>query len=413
MHSLLTDARTMLPELRTLRHTLHEHAEVGFHLPATFKLVTSWLEAIGLTPTPCGTSGITAVIPGASPGKTILLRADMDALPIQENTGLPYACTTGAMHACGHDLHTAMLLGAAKLLNERRTHFPGNVKLMFQPAEERLEGAAHMIEAGVLESPTVAASVMPHVLAGVPFPTGTVLVSAPGVGAPSADFFRIVLRGKGCHGSSPHAGIDPLLPAAHLLSALPSVTARELSPSENAVLTVGHLTGTTAANVIPDCVELSGTLRTVSETTRDYLLFRLRQMTEGIASAFRVEGEVRIDSSCPTLINDKALSETAYNALKQLLPTDHVYLTSDPAISSGGSALGRGSEDFSYVSHRVPSLMLAIAAGNPDSGFTYPLHHPSVRFDDDALSYGAATLAQVAMEWLHTSAVPQCPPQCP
>ncbi len=390
----------MLPKLRTLSHTLHKHAEIGFHLPATCKLVTTHLRDLGLPPTPCGTSGISAVIAGTSPGKTILLRADMDALPIEETSGLPYACPNGAMHACGHDMHTAMLLGAAELLLARRQQFSGNVKLMFQPAEERLAGAVHMIEAGILDSPAVDASVMPHVLTGIPFPTGTVLVSAPGVSAPSADFFRIVLRGKGCHGSSPHAGIDPLLPAAHLLSALPTVTARELSPGEHAVLTVGHLTGTTTANVIPDSVELSGTFRTVSETTRDYLLFRLRQMTEGIASAFRVEGEVHIDSSCPTLVNDEAMSSTAYRALKGILPEGHVFLTSDPAISGGESALGRGSEDFSYISHKVPSVMLAIAAGCSDSGYTHPLHHPSVRFDDDALAVGAAALAGVALEWL-------------
>ncbi len=402
MHPILQQSHSLIHTMTQLRHTLHSYAEVGFELPKTCALVKEHLAKLGISAAPCGQSGLTAILHGREPGKTFLLRADMDALPITEESGVSYAGTNGSMHACGHDMHTAMLLGAAELLMTNRDRLKGSVKLMFQPAEERLEGAKSMIDAGVLDKPKVDAALMVHVLSGVPLKTGTVLVSAPGINAPSADFFHIKLTGKGCHGSDPSAGIDPLLPAAQLLMSLSALTSKELGLSNDAVLTVGHLTGTSAANVIPEAVTLHGTLRTTNEETRTYLHRRIYHIAEGIALASRVKAKFVIDSSCPTLISDASLSEAAYRHLSEMLPKDLLYRTSDPAFSDGSKAIGRGSEDFSYVSHRVPSLMLALSAGAPSNEGGYPLHHPRVHFEDAALSYGAAAMAQVAMRWLES-----------
>ena len=270
---MLQQAMKLKKELTAHRRWLHAHAETGFDLTDTRDYVLEQLTRMGYTPRLCGRCGVTADLnPGASP--TILLRADMDALPIREEAPLPFACKAGKMHACGHDLHTAMLLGAAKLL--RNQAIQGNVRFLFQPAEELLEGAKDVIASGVLEG--VDAAMMIHVTVGAPLPTGMAIISSPGVSAPAADYFTISIRGKSCHGSAPQDGIDPLPAAAQILLAFQNIQTRELGLNDRAVLTIGSIHGGTAANVIADSVEMRGSLRTADETVRAKLRRRMEEI---------------------------------------------------------------------------------------------------------------------------------------
>ncbi len=397
--TLLREAAEMKEELTKKRKYLHAHAETGFALENTLDYVKSELSGMGYTPEPCGRAGITALAGGKKPGKVFLLRADMDALPIREQSGVEFASENGCMHACGHDMHTAMLLGAAKLLKKHEDELSGTVKLMFQPAEEIFEGSRDMIRAGVLENPRVDAALMIHVMAGMPFAPGTVIVSDPGVSAPAADYFEIRVRGKGCHGSMPNMGVDPLTAAAHILIALEEIRTRELAMNDRAVLTIGTFHAGTAANAIPDEAVMGGSLRTFDEGVRTKVKERMTDIAAGIAKAFRAEAEVIFGSGCPTLRNDKALSEDAHRYVRELLGAGRAFTVAE--LSAGGGASGSaGSEDFAYISQEVPSIMLALAAGQSEKGYAYPQHHPMVKFDNDALDTGCAVYAYTAMRWL-------------
>lgn len=394
--SLLAEARKYEVELIQTYRTLHHHAEIGFELTKTKAYVEKCLSEMGYETVSCGKCGLVATAGKQTGGKGFLLRADMDALPIWEETGLTFAATDGQMHACGHDMHTTMLLGAARLLKEHENELKGCVKLMFQPAEEILEGAKDMVEAGVLEQPKVDAAMMIHVMTGVSMKTGTVVVAPAGVSAPAADFFRIKVQGKGCHGSTPHQGIDSLTAAAHILIALQELQAREMAIADEAVLTIGRMDGGSAANVIADTTVMEGTIRSYDEELRNNLKNRMCEIAEGIAGAFRANAEVTFTSGCPTLINDERLVKSVTEYTRSLLGGEWVY-SSDAGGITGKSKMS-GSEDFAYVSQRVPSVMLALAAGEEDN--PYPLHHPKVRFDEQVLAVGSAVYAHNAMEWL-------------
>ena len=349
---LLQEAEALRAQILAERRWLHENAETGFDLNKTHAFVKQELADMGYQPVDCGRAGIVALAGGKKPGKVFLLRADMDALPIQEESGVEFACKSGNMHACGHDLHTAMLLGAARLLKAHEAEIPGTVKLMFQPAEEIFEGSHDMIEAGLLENPKVDAALMIHVMAGMPFPAGTVIVSAPGVSAPAADYFEIKVRGKGCHGSMPNTGIDPLTAAAHILIGLQELQARELAMDDRAVLTIGTMNAGTAANVIPDSVTMGGSIRTFDEETRAMLKKRMAEIAGGIAQAFRAEADVAFGSGCPTLVNDRDLSACCETYVKELLGKGKAFSVAELNAMSGGgsSSKSAGSEDFAYVS---------------------------------------------------------------
>ena len=394
---IMQEARALAPEITDHRHWLHSHAETGFALRETKPYVRAALEAMGYEVRECGKAGLTTTV-GKSGGKVLLLRADMDALPIVEEADVPFPCPNGRMHACGHDMHTAMLLGAAKLLKAHEEELPGMVKLMFQPAEEIFEGSADMIENGILEDPKPDAAIMIHVTAAVPMPAGTVIVSSPGVSAPAADYFTIKVQGKGCHGSTPQNGVDPITAAAHILIALQEIHARELASTEEAVLTIGTFHGGTAENVIADSVTMGGTIRTYDENIRTLLKERMTDIASGIASAFRATAEVTFGSGCPTLVNDGPLSNAVTGYLRDLLGPHGAFTTAQ--LSGGKPSRGGGSEDFAYISQQVPSLMLALAAGEPDKGYAYPQHHPKVKFDEDALPVGTAVFVWTAMEYL-------------
>ena len=398
---LLQEAEQSRDHVLRERRALHQMPGTGFAIGDTLAYVRQELTEMELQPTDCGRAGLTALVGGKRPGRVFLLRADMDALPIQEEADVDFASQNGRMHACGHDLHTAMLLGAARLLKAHEDEIDGTVKLMFQPAEEIFEGSHDMIEAGLLEHPKVDAALMIHVMAGMPFPAGTVVVSAPGVSAPAADYFDIKVQGKGCHGSMPNTGVDPLTAAAHILIALQELHARELAMDDRAVLTIGTMNAGTAANVIPDTVTMGGSLRTFDEETRTLLKQRMTEIAQFTAKAFRAEAEVTFGSGCPTLVNDKDLSACCGQYMKELLGQGKAFSVAElNAMGGGSSSKTAGSEDFAYVSQEVPSLMLALAAGQPEKGYCYPQHHPMAKFDESVLPGGSAVYAWAALRWL-------------
>lgn len=399
---ILQEAKELEEILVRNRRFLHTHAETGFDLKDTKEYVKQELIRLGYEPMDCGRAGLVAMIGGKQPGKVFLLRADMDALPIKEEAEVDFPSGTENMHACGHDMHTAMLLGAAAILKKHEEEIKGTIKLMFQPAEEIFEGSKDMLKNGLLENPRVDAAMMLHVMAGMPFPAGTVIVSNPGVSAPAADYFEIQVQGKGCHGSMPNTGVDPLNAAAHILLAIQEIQTRELAISESAVVTIGTMHGGVAANVIPDTVTMGGSIRTYDEETRSFLKKRLTEVAEGTAEVFRAKAEVSFGSGCPTLVNDKELAEAGLKYAKELLGEQKAFSAAQLSAmdSTGKASKSGGSEDFAYVSQEVPSIMFALAAGQPEKGYAYPQHHPKVKFDEEALVYGAALHANMALRWL-------------
>ena len=399
---LLKEAESYKDLLVEDRRYLHTHPGTGFDIKDTVDYVRKQLEEMGYQPTNCGKAGLVALAGGKKPGKVFLIRGDMDALPIKEEAEVDFPSTNGNMHACGHDMHTAMMLGAARLLKAHEDEIEGTVKLMFQPAEEIFEGSHDMIEAGVLKNPDVDAALMIHVMAGLPVPAGTVISCDGGVSAPAADYFDIKVQGKGCHGSMPNNGVDPITAAAHIITGLQEIQARELPLTDGAVLTIGTIQAGNASNVIPDTAYMGGTIRTYDEDTRAFLKERMTAMAEGIASSFRASATVSFGSGCPTLKNDMELAECTPRYIKELLGPAKAFTAGQlNAMSGPGKAQkSTGSEDFAYVSQEVPSIMFALAAGHPEDGYCYPQHHPKAKFDESVLPSGSAVYAYTALRWL-------------
>lgn len=399
---LLKEAESYKDLLVEDRRYLHTHPGTGFDIKDTVDYVRKQLEEMGYQPTNCGKAGLVALAGGKKPGKVFLIRGDMDALPMKEEAEVDFPSTNGNMHACGHDMHTAMMLGAARLLKAHEDEIEGTVKLMFQPAEEIFEGSHDMIEAGVLKNPDVDAALMIHVMAGLPVPAGTVISCDGGVSAPAADYFDIKVQGKGCHGSMPNNGVDPITAAAHIITGLQEIQARELPLTDGAVLTIGTIQAGNASNVIPDTAYMGGTIRTYDEDTRAFLKERMTAMAEGIASSFRASATVSFGSGCPTLKNDMELAECTPRYVKELLGPAKAFTAGQlNAMSGPGKAQkSTGSEDFAYVSQEVPSIMFALAAGHPEDGYCYPQHHPKAKFDESVLPSGSAVYAYTALRWL-------------
>ena len=395
---LLNEAKALEPQLQTWRRTLHRHPEVGFDLPQTKALVKQALTAMGYAPQDCGKAGVLALVGGKKPGKTLLLRGDMDALPIQEQSGEEFSSEIpGRMHGCGHDMHTAMMLGAAKLLKAHEDEIEGTVKLEFQPAEEIFQGSPDMIANGLLEDPKVDAAVMFHVLAGMPLPAGTVLVPGGGITMASCEQYHITVHGKGGHGSTPHACVDPITAAAHIHIALQEINSRELDPNAFGVLTTGCFKAGAASNVIPDTAEMFGTIRTTDpdNKTGELIRKRMTEIAQGVALAFRCTAEVEFSDYCPCMVVDKALAADALTYMTDLLGAGAMDMTP----LTGGKA-GGGSEDFAFVSHEVPTVSMFLSAGNSKDGYLYGQHHPKVRFDDSILYEGSAAYSYFALRWL-------------
>ena len=401
-NNILQEAAAYQEQLVQTRRYLHSHPETGFDLKNTTEYVRKELIAMGYEPVMCGKSGIIALAGKKKSGKVFLIRGDMDALPIKEESDVPFSSDNGKMHACGHDMHTTMMLGAARLLKSHEYEIEGTVKLMFQPAEEIFEGSDDMINAGVLNSPDVDAAMMIHVMAGLPIPAGTVISCDGGVSAPAADYFYIDIQGKGCHGSMPNNGVDPITIAAHIITGLSEINSRELGLSDDAVITIGTINAGNAANVIPDTAHMSGTIRTYDEETRSYIKQRVSDIASNIASAYRGSASVTYGSGCPCLLNNPDLATCSAKYLNELLGPSRTFTAAQLNAMSGGGKASKstGSADFAYVSQKVPSIMFALAAGTPQDGYCYPQHHPKVKFDEAILSEGSAVYAYTAMRWL-------------
>ena len=388
------EALAIKNEIVENRKHFHQNPELGLELPMTAAYVEEKLKEMGYEPKRIGDCGIVAIA-GKKEGKCFLIRGDMDALPVEEMADVDYKSTNGKMHACGHDCHTANMLGAAKLLKEHEDEIEGKVKLMFQPAEETMDGAKMMVEGGVLENPKVDAALGAHVFTNMDLPVGTVLMSGTDSKMAAVDWFTIKITGKGCHGAMPNDGIDPLNVMAHIHIALQAINARMMDPSDNIVLTIGQMHGGHTSNVIPSDAEMSGTIRTLKHETRAMVKEKMEAIVASVAAAFGAEAHVEYGSGCPVLFMDKTLYKNVKEYLQTLDGVNMVDLD-----DMGQCMTNMGSEDFSYVANEVPSVFLQIAAGGKNEGYVYPQHHPKARFHEDALTVGAAVYAHVAMEWL-------------
>ena len=386
---LLGEAQESAEEFVKVRRLIHSHAETGMELPHTVGIVWEKLKEYGYEPVTCGKSGIVALAHGKNTGRTILLRADMDALPMKEETDLDFASENGNMHACGHDMHTAMLLCAAKLLKMHERELSGMVKLMFQPAEEILSGARDMVENGVLEDPSVDAAFSLHVLSGLSIKSGTVIVPPVGVSAPGADYFEIKVSGKACHGSSPWEGVDALLAASHIAVALCEIPAREIAGNERAVITIGKMRSGSAANAIAGDAMLWGTVRAYSASAREKAKKRIAEVVNATAMAFRANAETVFGRGCPPLENNADMVRAVEKHSRELLGSSVI------SAEEAGIGVG-GSEDFAYIAERVPSVMVSFSAG--EGG--YPIHHPRVTFDESVIPTGGALYAYNAVRLL-------------
>lgn len=370
------------------RRILHQNAEVGFELPKTRAFVLAKLREYGYEPAELG--GGVVCMAGSAPGPVFLLRADMDALPMREESGLPYACPTGNCHSCGHDTHTAMLLGAARLLKEHEAKLKGRVKLMFQPAEELLSGAAAMVEAGILEHPRVNAAMGLHVLVGrETSKTGTIHYCRGTVNR-SGDAVRITVTGKDAHGSTPHLGIDAISVAARIVLALEELAAKEIPPYEDSVVLVGTIEGGTTCNTVAGSAVLEVSVRTPGHRQREFLKRRIKEIAEGIASVYRAEAAVDYLYGMPPLVNHDAVLDCCLDSIRELLPPGCLF-------EEGNEG---GSEDFTVVAERVPSAFLMVGAGDTKSGYEYSMHHPAMRLDENALAIGTEIYVNCAVRFL-------------
>ena len=390
LRTLLQEAEVMQPEILADRRALHRNPETGAELPETAAYVKRRLEALGYAPRMLA-GGVAAEITGEKTGRCILLRADMDALRIREETALDFRSENGNMHACGHDLHAAMLLGAAGLLQKHRQELAGTVRLVFQPDEEGFTGAKAMLAAGVLrEAPQPQAAVALHVHSGTP--SGLVLCGR-GTFMAGCTIFRVTAEGTGCHGAMPETGIDPINIAAHIYLALQELTARELAAEVPAVVTVGRFHGGEAPNIIPGTCVLEGTIRTFDREVTARLMARIGEIAENTARAFRGSARTEELASAPPLKNDPALMNRMADWAEELVGSQRVY-----RMDKGGM----GSEDFASYTYEVPSAYLLLGAGTAaeDSRFGKPMHNPQVVFNEKILPEGAALYAMAALRWL-------------
>ena len=390
MKEIMNQAIAIKEDLINFRRDIHSNPEVGDTLPKTKSYVMDKLKEFGYDPEEICESGIVATIEGKEPGKTFLLRADMDALPIEEETECEFKSNNGCMHACGHDMHTAMLLGAAKLLKQNQDKIKGTVKLVFQPDEEGFTGAKKMIKAGVLKNPDVDAAMAMHVHSGTP---SNLVLCGLGTSIAGCNRFRIVVRGEGCHGAMPETGVDPINIAAHIYISLQEIIAREISATHPAVLTIGKFSGGEVPNVIPGEVIMEGTIRSLNKEAGEFIFDRMNDIVVSTAKMFRGEAELIELSSVPPLANDNDLAKEVTSYLKDLL--------GEKSVISFESA-GMGSEDFASYSYEVPSLYLLLGAGSKHENPLYgeAMHNEKVVFNEDILVTGAAMHAYSAIMWL-------------
>ncbi len=370
------------------RRFFHYNAECGVHMPKGAAYVTKKLTEYGLNPKPLG-EGVTATLGSGEP--VLLLRADMDALPMPEESGLDFACPTGTeAHACGHDCHAAMLLTAAKMLKERESELRGTVKFMFQPGEETFEGSRNMIENGILDDPAPEAALAFHTGPGK-LPVGLIMYNDSTTMMFSTDIFKITVKGRGGHGAYPHTAVDPINIGVHIHLGLQELIARESDPQKSCLLTVGHFEAGATANIIPDTAILEGTIRTNDKEARDKLLRRIGELTEGIAAAYGGSARCEILRGVPPLVCDGQVVREMVGYIKEVpVPGLAFY----PGIASSAS------EDFALVADKIPTAFIYLASGFADERGDAPAHNPKVMFNEDVLPVGAACLTHCAIRWL-------------
>ncbi|HWV24515.1 MAG TPA: amidohydrolase [Thermomicrobiales bacterium] len=391
--TLQNDVDEILPGVIADRRHLHEHPELAFQEVETAKFVAARLEALGVEDIRTGiaVTGVTGLIRGTKPGagRTVLLRADMDALPIHEENTVEYASTAdGVMHACGHDAHTAILLGVARLLVDRRDTFAGTVKLCFQPAEEAPPGGAiRMIGEGVLEDPHVDAVFALHVSSGDP--AGTVRIG-PGPFMAGGDLFVIEVQGKGGHGASPEETVDPIVIGAQIVTALQTLVSRETDPMETVVVSTGTFQAGDAINVIPDSVMIGGTVRTFDPELLDRTNRRIGELASSIAGAMGGTAKTTIPKGYPPTVNDAAMAEIVREAAVEVVGEEKV-LPADPKM---------GGEDFAHFLRHRPGAYFNVGARNETRGIVWGHHHPRFDVDEECLGVGMSTMVTTALRYL-------------
>ncbi|MGD0612320.1 MAG: amidohydrolase [Anaerolineales bacterium] len=388
MYDFLAEAQELFEYTRSLRRDFHMHPELGFHEVRTAGIVAKQLTALGLEiHTGVAETGVVAILEGKKAGPVILVRADMDALPIIEETGAEYASQNrGVMHACGHDAHTAILLTVAKMLTAHRAELSGTIKLVFQPAEEGLGGAERMIQAGVLDDPKPAVSLGLHVWNEQPL--GWIGI-ANGPAMAGAEIFKVTLYGKGGHAAAPHLSVDPVLAAAETITALQSIVARNVSPFKPAVVSVCTVHGGEAFNVIPQSVELTGTLRTFEPEVRSVVVSRFQDIVRSTAEALGCRADIDLKQLTPATINKPEISARVQAAARRLFPE---------APIETGNYITMGSEDFASFLEKVPGCFFFVGSANREKGLDAGHHHPKFDIDEGVLPRAAALMATAIIE---------------
>lgn len=390
MTNYQAEAKINFEYTQKMRRDFHQNPELSFEEFRTAEVVARELNLLGLDKIETGVAktGVVAILEGGKPGPVVLLRFDMDALPIVEETGAEYASQNpGVMHACGHDAHTAIGLAVAKILASHRDELSGTVKFVFQPAEEGLGGAELMVEEGVLENPKPDYSMAVHVWNDKPY---NWLGITPGPIMAAAETFRAVITGKGGHGASPHQTHDPIIAASHVVTALQTIASRNMPPLESGVVSVTSIQGGTAFNIIPPAVELKGTIRTFTPEVRDMVLERCEEITTGVAESLGCSAVVELDSVTPAVANDPDLVDRVSKIASDLFP--------DAEIDN--KAVTMGSEDFAYLVQGVPGCFVFVGSANEGKGLDAPHHHPKFDIDERALESAVALVASAAAELL-------------
>ncbi|MDK2917520.1 MAG: hypothetical protein PWQ37_253 [Candidatus Petromonas sp.] len=395
MIDIVNESKKIQEEIVSWRRELHQIPEVGLQLPQTSAYVKERLEEMGIEYRDnVGGYGVVGLIKGSKPGRTIALRADMDGLAIKEETGLSFASTNGNMHACGHDAHTAMLLGAAKILNENKASLKGNIKLIFQPAEEGPGGAKPMIEDGALENPKVDAVIGLHIGRVVDgLPSGKIGVCYGKLMA-CLDRFHIKIKGKGCHGAYPEQGVDPVAITGQVITALQNIVSREVKATDPAVLTIGKVHGGRAYNIIPDFVELEGTVRATDKEVRERIARRIEEVIENITKGMRGEYEYEYTFGYPPLVNDEDFTLDFVNSAKKIISEDDIIEIKVPVM---------GGEDMAYFLEEVPGTFFFLSSIKEIDGIVYPHHNSKFDLDEEVFWLGTALLTQGAIDWLENN----------
>jgi amidohydrolase len=389
---LKSDIDELVPDMVALRRDLHEHPELAFEEVRTSGIVAQRLRSLGLeVQTGVAKTGVVGLLRGGASkadAKTIAIRADMDALPIHELNEVEYRSTVdGKMHACGHDGHTSIALAVADILSKRKSELSGNVKFIFQPAEETIGGAEPMVKEGAMQG--VDGIIGLHLISD--YPIGRVGVRS-GAFFASADKFVVTVRGKGGHAAMPEASVDPIVIAAYIITALQTLISRESSPFSPAVITIGIVKAGTAFNIIPEMAELHGTMRSFSNEHREKLLRRISELARGVAGAMGATCEVKVFHGCPPCINDESMAEVVQKAAVKSVGTEKV--------DNGEEVMKTYSDDMAYFLNAAPGCYFVVGANNPEKGAKYPHHHPRFNVDEDAMPIGVEVLTRAAIEFL-------------